>query len=75
VAVTFNLHSQFEELRARDQFVELRDQIRYREIQLQGSVNPNVANFGEISEARQYSSLAKSFGYVCPFKPKEAVEV
>jgi FPC/CPF motif-containing protein YcgG len=74
VAITFNLHSQFEELRAKEQFADLRDQIRFREIQLQGSINPNVANFGEISEARQYSSLPKPFGYVCPFKPGEITE-
>lgn len=32
----------------------MRDTIRRRDVRLQGSVNPMVADHGEISEARQY---------------------
>jgi hypothetical protein len=34
---------------------------------LQGSLNPNLADFGEQSEARQYSGRATEADWVCPF--------
>ena len=53
--LVFNLHEQFEELRASDRYARMRDTIRRRDTQLQGSVNPMVADHGRSSEARQYS--------------------
>lgn len=53
--LVFNLHEQFEELRASDRFERMRDTIRRRDTQLQGSLNPMVADHGRSSEARQYS--------------------
>ena len=53
--LVFNLHEQFEELRASDRFSRMRDTIRRRDTELQGSPNPMVADHGRSSEARQYS--------------------
>jgi len=53
--LVFNLHEQFEELRASDRFERMRDTIRRRDADLQGSLNPMVADHGRSSEARQYS--------------------
>ena len=53
--LVFNLHEQFEELRASDRFERMRDTIRRRDAELQGSLNPMVADHGRSSEARQYS--------------------
>jgi FPC/CPF motif-containing protein YcgG len=53
--LVFNLHEQFEELRASDRFERMRDTIRRRDTELQGSPNPMVADHGRSSEARQYS--------------------
>jgi len=56
--LVFNLHSQFEELKASGRYDRMRDLIRGRDAELQGSVNPMVADHGEESEARQYSGRA-----------------
>lgn len=53
--LVFNLHEQFEELRASDRYERMRDTIRRRDAELQGSLNPMVADHGRSSEARQYS--------------------
>ncbi len=52
--LVFNPHAQFEQLRRDGRFERLRDRIRERDLALQGSLNPNLANFGERSEAEQY---------------------
>jgi uncharacterized protein len=56
--LVFNLHRQFEALRASGRYDRMRDTIRRRDVRLQGSVNPMVADHGSISEARQYSGRA-----------------
>lgn len=53
--MVFNLHEQFEELRGSERFIRMRDTIRRRDTDLQGSVNPMVRDHGASSEARQYS--------------------
>ena len=60
--LVFNLHSQFEELKASGRYDHMRDLIRGRDVELQGSVNPMVADHGEQSEARQYSGRAVADG-------------
>lgn len=66
-ALVFNPHRQFERLRESGRFERLRSAVREREIALQGTLNPNLADFGEQSEARQYSGRAASPEWVCPF--------
>jgi FPC/CPF motif-containing protein YcgG len=66
-ALVFNPHAQFERLRADGRFAPLRAAVREREIALQGTLNPNLADFGEQSEARQYSGRALGAEWRCPF--------
>ena len=68
--LVFNPHAQFEHLRATGRFDRLRGIVREREIALQGSLNPNLADFGERSEARQYSGRAAEPDWQCPFHRK-----
>lgn len=66
-ALVFNPHDQFERLRADGRFAPLQAAVRDREIALQGTLNPNLADFGEHSEARQYSGRAVDADWRCPF--------
>lgn len=67
-ALVFNPHAQFERLRRGGRFERLRGVIRERDVALQGSVNPNLSDFGTTSEAAQYSGrdTTKS-AWRCPF--------
>lgn len=53
--LVFNLHEQFERLRASGRFGRMQRLIRRRDTELQGGPNPMVADFGSASEARQYA--------------------
>src|SRR5437660_3595840 len=53
--LVFNAHKQFEQLRQKGLFERFQQKIRGRDQMLQGSINPNLANFGELTDARQYS--------------------
>ena len=64
--LVFNLHDQFEELRASDRFERMRDTIRRRDTELQGSPNPMVADHGRASEARQYSGRSVPDDWAAP---------
>ena len=70
-AMVFNLHDQFEMLRAQDLYERLRDTVRQRDVALNGSTNPMLAQYGEISEARQYSGRAVDAEWKCPFSRKD----
>lgn len=72
--LVFNLHEQFERLRERGKFETMKQMIRARDMAFQGSINPVLKNFGESSEARQYSGRAVPDDWQCPFhatKPQE----
>jgi FPC/CPF motif-containing protein YcgG len=66
--MVFNAHAQFEQLRQQNQFDRMKQTIRSRDLKLQGSLNPNLSNFGERSEARQYSGRAVEENWRCPFR-------
>jgi FPC/CPF motif-containing protein YcgG len=70
--LVFNLHDQFERLREQGQFERIQDVIRERDTELQGDVNPNLSNFGEHTEARQYSGREVGDDWRCPvtFPPR-----
>ena len=63
----FNLHDQFEALRAQNRYEKLRGVILDRDLELAGSINPMLAQHGTISEARQYSGRKVSEGWSCPY--------
>jgi FPC/CPF motif-containing protein YcgG len=66
VALVFNPHSQFERLRERGKYGLVKEQIRERDAAVQGSINPMLADHGQISEARQYSGRAVGENWICP---------
>ena len=66
-ALVFNLHDQFERLRAEGRYEKLRASIIDRDVALAGSANPMLARHGTASEARQYSGRAVDEGWRCPF--------
>ena len=69
--LVFNPHEQFERLRADGKWKRMQETIRMRDRELQGTINPMLSDFGEESEARQYSGRAVEENWRAPF---EAVE-
>lgn len=67
MALVFNPHAQFDRLRKAGQYERMQKTIREREMKLQGSLNPNLSDFGAASEARQYSGRAVEKMWKCPF--------
>ncbi len=65
--LVFNAHRQFEKLREEGRYARLQEVIRNRERNLQGDLNPNLADFGTRSEARQYSGRPVEEQWCCPF--------
>ncbi|OQW45162.1 MAG: hypothetical protein A4S16_14045 [Proteobacteria bacterium SG_bin6] len=65
--MVFNLHDQFERLRAEGRYEGMREKILSRDEALAGSRNPMLARHGEMSEARQYSGRAVGKDWACPF--------
>jgi len=65
--LVFNLHEQFERLRSEEKWHRMQETIRAREIEFEGSINPMLSDFGEESEARQYSGRAVEDNWQAPF--------
>lgn len=65
--LVFNPHEQFERLRADGKWRRMQETIRTREVALQGTINPMLSDFGEESEARQYSGRAVEDDWRPPF--------
>jgi FPC/CPF motif-containing protein YcgG len=72
-ALVFNLHDQFEQLRADGRYDGLRERIAERDLSYSGSLNPMLATHGQASEARQYSGRAVGEDWLCPLRPREEV--
>jgi FPC/CPF motif-containing protein YcgG len=70
--LVFNLHDQFERLRAEGRYERMRETILERDEKLAGSTNPMLARHGDASEARQYSGRRTEPGWQCPFEDKRA---
>jgi uncharacterized protein len=66
-ALVFNSHRQFEQLRADGRYRKMQQATRKRDRALQGSVNPNLADFGVATEARQYSGREVGNDWQCPY--------
>jgi len=65
--LVFNPHEQFERLRADGKWKHMQETIRQRDLELQGTINPMLSDFGERSEARQYSGRAVEENWRAPF--------
>ena len=72
--LVFNLHDQFEKLRAQNRYERIRETILQRDKQLAGAVNPMLARHGETSEALQYSGRLVGDKWECPFRDKRSDE-
>ena len=66
-ALVFNSHRQFDRLRADGRYAKMQAATRQRDLALQGSLNPNLADFGAAAETRQYSGRAVEADWRCPF--------
>lgn len=64
----FNLHAQFEALKASGKYAAMEHAIRQRDVALQGSLNPVLARHGEASQARQFSGRPVDAAWQCPFR-------
>ena len=69
--LVFNPHLQFERLRTEGRWKRMQQSIRARELALQGNINPMLSEFGEQTEARQYSGRSVSENWDVPF-PSES---
>ncbi|OWY74352.1 guanitoxin biosynthesis heme-dependent pre-guanitoxin N-hydroxylase GntA [Pantoea sp. AMG 501] len=69
-ALVFNAHRQFRHLKKLKMFEKMQAEIRRREISIQGELNPNLSNFGDESEARQYAGNETNTNWTCPFRNK-----
>lgn len=67
-ALVFNSHRQFEHLRADGRYQKMQAATRARDKALQGSINPNLADFGAAAETRQYSGRKAEPDWTCPFR-------
>lgn len=67
--LVFNAHEQFENLKDAGTFERLQEQIRTREVKLDGGLNVNLSDYGHHSEARQYSGRPAEETWQCPFRP------
>ena len=67
-AIIFNLHDQFETLRAEGKDEGMREKILVRDEDLAGSRNPMLSRHGDSSEARQYSGRIVGEDWRAPFE-------
>ncbi len=65
--LVFNSHAQFDHLKAEGNWERLQTVIRERDQQLQGTINPTLAEFGISTEARQYSGRQIESEWKPPF--------
>jgi FPC/CPF motif-containing protein YcgG len=66
-AFVFNPHQQFVKLRETGKYTPMKEVVRKRDLRLSGSVNPMLSDFGESSEALQYSGKRYEEFWKCPF--------
>ncbi|WP_125076743.1 guanitoxin biosynthesis heme-dependent pre-guanitoxin N-hydroxylase GntA [Pseudoxanthomonas sp. SGT-18] len=69
--LVFNSHRQFDRLRADGRYAKMQAATRKRDTALQGSINPNLADFGSAPETRQYSGRKVEADWTCPFHARK----
>ncbi|MGB6231806.1 MAG: guanitoxin biosynthesis heme-dependent pre-guanitoxin N-hydroxylase GntA [Litorimonas sp.] len=74
-ALVFNSNAQFAALREDGRYDRMKTIIRKRDTELAGGINPMLADFGQGSEAAQYSGRKVGEDWVCPFSVREPVEL
>lgn len=70
----FNPHYQFEELKRIGKYEPMKKRIREKDSKLQGDINPMLSDFGNASQAIQYSGRkVDPSSWKCPFSAKKIV--
>ena len=72
--LVFNPHQEFEKLRANNHYEPMKEIVRKRDLAYSGSINPMLKDFGEASEAAQYSGRYYGTQWQCPFKRNQKRE-
>ena len=67
-ALVFNPHAQFDKLRRMGSYEKIKMINRRRDIELSGSINPMLKDFGKSSEVFQYSGRQYNAQWKCPLK-------
>jgi len=70
--LAFNPHAQFQLLRENDHYESMKAVVRRRDIAYSGSINPMLDDFGNSSEAAQYSGSQYESDWRCPLKINHA---
>jgi FPC/CPF motif-containing protein YcgG len=65
-ALIFNPHAEFEKLRKINRYEKLKGVVRKRDVIFSGSINPMLDDFGNSSEAIQYSGKRHGSEWKCP---------
>lgn len=73
-ALVFNLHAQFEVLREKNKYERIKGMVRKRDIEFSGGPNPMLEDFGNDSEAPQYSGRKVDENWECPLQHKENIK-
>ena len=71
VTIVFNKRESFNILRQKGLFEKFQEATRKNDIRIQGTINKNLANFGDSSEALQYSGMENPSFEKIKFKAKE----
>ncbi len=76
--LVFNPHHQFEKLKETHKYEHMQEAIRHRDIALSGTINPMLNDFGNGSEAKQYSGIHHDKEWKCPLiinhtQPKDEI--
>lgn len=66
--IVFNPHAEFQRLRVTGQYEKIKHIVRKRDLAYSGSVNPMLDDFGNTSEALQYSGMKYEPSWQCPLK-------
>lgn len=69
-SLVFNPHAGFEQMRAQNQYEKMKNIVRKKDMALTGSINPMLDDFGNSSEAFQYSGKTYSSSWQCPLHIK-----
>jgi len=67
-AMVFNTISQFEQFETDGTYIGMVNNIRNRDLNFQGSVNPMVLAHGDVWESIQYSGRDNHLSWKCPFQ-------
>lgn len=71
ITIVFNNRESFSILREKGLFERFQESTRKNDIRIQGTINSNLANFGDSSEALQYSGMENPSLEKIKFKAKE----